>query len=75
MFLLLSGDVALFDLPVSEEVPEVAKDGEDAVTHVGEDGHQHGRLFKRFNERPVIKAAMMRYCMDLHKNKNKNKAL
>ena len=55
----LSGDVAPFDFPVTEKVSEVAKDGEDAVAHVGEHCHQHGRLFKRLTEGTIVKAAMI----------------
>lgn len=41
------GDVALLDVPVAEKVSEVAKYGEDAVTHVGEHRHQQRRLLER----------------------------
>lgn len=59
LFLLLPGDVAPLDLPVAEEVTEVAEDGQDAVAHVGEHCHQHGRLLKRLDEGPAVQAAMM----------------
>lgn len=65
LFLLFSGDVAPFDLPVTEEVTQVAEDGQDAVAHVGEDRHQHGRLLKRLNEGPAVQAVMMGGCVDL----------
>lgn len=32
----LASHMAFFDVPVAEEVSEVAKDGEDAIAHVGE---------------------------------------
>lgn len=40
------GDVALLDAHGSQEVPEVAEQGDDAVAYVGHDGHVHGRLLK-----------------------------
>lgn len=65
LLLLLPGDVALLDPPVTEEVAEVAEDGQDAVAHVGEHRHQHGRLLEGLDERPLIRAAMRRCRMDL----------
>lgn len=44
------------DLPVPEEVSEVSEDGEDAVAHVGEDRHQHGRFLKRLDEGTTVQA-------------------
>lgn len=49
--------MAPLDLPVAQEVAEVAEDGEDAVAHVGEDRHQHGRLLVGLDERPPVQAA------------------
>lgn len=40
LLLSLPGHVTLLDVPVAQEVSEVAKDGEDAVAHVGEHSHQ-----------------------------------
>ena len=40
LLLFLPSHVALLDAPVAKEVSEVAEDGEDAVAHVGEHGHQ-----------------------------------
>lgn len=54
LFFSFSGDVALFDLPLAEEVPQVAEDGEDAVAHVREHGHEHRGLFKQLDERPAV---------------------
>lgn len=59
LFLLLSGNVTLFNLPVAEQVPKVAKDDEDNVADVCEDGHQHGRLLKRLCERTTVQAVML----------------
>lgn len=42
--------MAFFDPPLAEEVSQVAEDGEDAVAHVREYGHQHRGLFKRLDE-------------------------
>lgn len=44
LLLSLPSDVALFDVPVAEKVSEVAKDGEDAIAHVGEHSHQEWSL-------------------------------
>lgn len=57
LLLSLSGDVAPLDLPVAEEVAEVAEDGQDAVAHVGEDRHQHGRLLVGLDEGTPVQAA------------------
>lgn len=57
--------MAPFDFPVTEEVAEVAKDGQDAVAHVREHCHQHGRLLERFDEGPTVQAAMMGVWVDL----------
>ena len=38
--------MALLDVPVAKEVSQVAKDGEDAIAHVGEHGHQERSLLK-----------------------------
>lgn len=65
LLLLLPGDVAPLDLPVTEEVAEVAEDGEDAVAHVGEHRHQHGRLLERLDEGPAVQAAVTWRRMDL----------
>ncbi len=65
LLLLLPCDVTPLDLPVTEEVTEVAEDGEDAVAHVGEHRHQHRRLLERFDEGSAVQVAMMGCCMDL----------
>lgn len=65
LLLLLPGDVALLDLPVAEEVAQVAEHGEDAVAHVGEHGHQHGRLLEALDEGPAVQAAMEPGRLDL----------
>lgn len=44
LLLSLPSDVALFDVPMAEKVSEVAKNGEDAIAHVGEHGHQEWSL-------------------------------
>lgn len=44
LLISLSSHVALLNVPVAEEVSEVAEDGEDAIAHVGEHGHQERRL-------------------------------
>lgn len=49
--------MAPLDLPVAEEVTQVAEDGEDAVAHVGEHCHEHGRLLVRLDEGPPVQAA------------------
>lgn len=58
LLLLLLSHVALLHAPVAKEVSEVAEDGEDAVAHVGEHGHQKGRLLKRFRERLLVQAGV-----------------
>lgn len=40
LLLPLPSHVALLNVPMAKEVSEVAKDGEDAIAHVGEHGHQ-----------------------------------
>lgn len=57
--------MAPFDLPVTQEVADVAEDGEDAVAHVCEDGHQHGRLLERLDEGSAVQPAAMPCCPDL----------
>lgn len=54
LLLLFPGDVAPLDPPVTEEVTEVAEDGEYAVAHVGEHRYQHGRLFERLQKGPDV---------------------
>lgn len=68
LLLPLSGSVAPLDLPVAEEVAEVAEDGEDAVAHVGEHRHQHGCLLVGLNEGPPVQAAVS----DLKENNRKS---
>lgn len=41
--------MALLDVPVAEEVSEVAEEGEDAVAHVGEHSHEERRLLVGFH--------------------------
>lgn len=36
--------MALLNVPVAKKVSEVAKNGEDAIAHVGEHGHQEWSL-------------------------------
>lgn len=48
--------MAPLDLPVAEEVAEVAEDGEDAVAHVGQHRHEHGRLLVGLDEGPPVQA-------------------
>lgn len=36
--------MALLNVPVAKKVSEVAKDGEDAIPHVGQHGHQEWSL-------------------------------
>lgn len=54
LLLPFSSDVAFLDLPLAEEVSQVAEDGEDAVAHVREHGHQHRGLFERLDERLAV---------------------
>lgn len=73
LLLLLPGDVAPLDLPVAQEVAEVAEDGQDAVAHVGEHGHQHGRLLEVLDEGPAVQAAaVVRRCVDLKNSGHKS---
>lgn len=51
--------MALFNVPVSEEVSEVAKDGEDAVAHVREHSDPQGSLFERFHKWLLVQAGIM----------------
>lgn len=60
--------MAPLDLPVAEEVAEVAEDGEDAVAHVGEHRHEHGRLLVGLDEGPPVQA-------DLKENNRKSECL
>lgn len=46
LLLSLLSHVAFLDVPVAKEVSEVAEDGEDAITHVGEHSHQERSLLK-----------------------------
>lgn len=50
---------------MAQEVPQVAEDSQDAVAHVGEHGHQHGRLLKGLDQGPANEGAMVCRCMDL----------
>lgn len=52
--------MTLLNVPVAKEVPEVAKDGEDAVTHVGEHGHQERSLLEGLHERLLVQAGVVR---------------
>lgn len=51
--------MALLDVPVAEEVSEVAEDGEDAVAHVGEHSHQQRRLLERLHEGLLVQTGIM----------------
>lgn len=73
LLLFLSGDVAPFNLPVTKEVTEVAKDGQDAVAHVCEHCHHHGGLFKVLDEGPAVQPAVVWRCIDLSKSENVQK--
>lgn len=53
---------------MAEEVAEVAEDGEDAVAHVGEHRHEHGRLLVGLDEGPPVQAAVS----DLKENKRRS---
>lgn len=73
LLLLFPGDVAPLQLPVAQEVPQVAEDGQDAVAHVGEHSHQHGCLLEGLREGSAVEGAMVRRCMDLGGQNKKNK--
>lgn len=65
--------VTLLNVPVAKEVPEVAEDGEDAITHVGEHGHQERSLLKGFHKRLLVQAGVVRDMLPLgHSKVNKH---
>ena len=51
--------MALLDVPVAKEVSQVAKDGEDAIAHVGEHGHQERSLLKWFCKGLLVQAGVV----------------
>lgn len=51
--------MALLDVPVAKEVSEVAKDGENAVAHVGEHGHQKRSFLKRLHIGFLVEAGVV----------------
>lgn len=57
LLLSLPSNMALLNVPVAEKVPEVAEDGEDAVAHVGQHGHQQRRLLIVLPKRLLVQAA------------------
>ena len=61
----LARHVALLDVPVAHEVAQVPEDGEDAVAHVGEHGHQQRRLLERFHEGLVVQAGVSHHIVVL----------
>lgn len=61
--------MTLLNVPMAKEVPEVAEDGEDAVTHVGEHGHQEGSLLKGFHERLLVQAGVVRHMLLLRRSR------
>lgn len=63
--------MALLDVPLAEEVSEVAEDGEDAVTHVGEDGHQERGFFERLQVGLLVQAGVMWDILVLGHNKER----
>lgn len=65
LLILLPGYVAPFDVPVTEIVAEIAEDGQDAIAHVCEHSHQHGRLFERLDEGSAVQAVVMWCSMTL----------
>lgn len=50
--------MALLNVPVAEKVSEVAKDGEDAITHVGEHSHQQWSLLIVLQKRLLVQATV-----------------
>lgn len=69
----LTRHVALLNVPVAEEVSEVAEDCEDAVAHVGEHGHQQRRLLERLHEGLLVQAGVMIRILLLGNEKEKEK--
>lgn len=51
--------MAPFDAPVAKKVSEVAKDGEDAITHVGKHSHKQRSLLKRFHKGLLVQARVV----------------
>lgn len=58
LLLSLASNMALLNVPVAEKVSEVAKDGEDAVAHVGQHGHQERSLLKVLQKRLLVQATV-----------------
>lgn len=61
--------MALLDIPVAKKVSEVAKDGEDAITHVGEHSHQQRSLLIRFHKWLLVQARVVCDILALGDNK------
>lgn len=68
LFLSLPGHVTLLDVPLAQEVSEVAEDGEDAVAHVGEHSHQQRGLLKRLHKGLLVQAGVVRDILVLWTN-------
>lgn len=52
--------MALLNAPVAEKVSEVAKEGEDAIPHVGQHGHQEWSLLIVLQKWLLVQAAVAR---------------
>lgn len=50
--------MALLNVPVAEKVSEVAKDGEDAIPHVGQHSHQEWSLLIVLQKGLLVQAAV-----------------
>lgn len=72
LLLFLPSHVARLDAPVAEEVPEVAKDGEDAVAHVGEHSHQQRSLLEGFCKGLLVQAGGVRRILVLGDKKKES---
>lgn len=58
LLLSLPSNMALLNVPVAEKVSEVAKDGEDAIAHVGQHGHQEWSLLVVLQKRLLVQATV-----------------
>lgn len=59
------GYVALFNLPLSEEIAEVSENGEDSVAHVRQDGNQQRGLLKGLHKWLVVQCSVAGHMMAL----------
>lgn len=50
--------MALLNVPVAKKVSEVAKDGEDAIPHVGQHGHQERSLLIVLQKRLLVQVTV-----------------